>query len=104
MRQLRYNGKYNYYPSGFTFKEIFSDDKGSLLETLQGERVFWSKVNVEVMLEEYKEPVVEKTLQKVVAYSGAVFTVGIRYNGIGIIGEVEFTTTDGKLTDVRIVT
>lgn len=92
--------KYLCLPSGDIYSEIYTDNTGSLLE-LKGRRYWWTKQELIDHMEEYIEPVVEKKRKWMYQGSTDIFLMNTHRRGA--ITQIEFTFTDGKLTDVRIV-
>lgn len=82
---------------------LWSDDQGAVMENAHGDRSWWWKADISGILTEYHEPVVIKGVRAVRLVEDRFSTTGIDYDWPSIVGKIEVTVTDGKLTDVRIV-
>jgi hypothetical protein len=97
--EMKYKGKI----TDTIYSVIWTDDNGALLENPNGIRVWFSNKAIKDHLEEYREPVVVKGVRKVVLIGNKIATRPEYWGSDKIVGKVEFTITDGKLTEARVL-
>jgi hypothetical protein len=98
--------KYKSKTTGNIYSVIWTDDNGVLLENPNGLRNWYSNKAIKDYLEEYREPVVVKSVRKVVLIGSEISTrsenCGWRMDEC-IVGKVELIVTDGELTEARVL-